>query len=130
MANAEIDNMGRRQFRRVLAKLGLTYDTPPAKVEEFVEGVKEVIRSNPSTRKDYFHVVFNEYEASALQVMVYFFLKVPDWTDELLQKEAINLEILKLAERIGVSFAFPTQSLHIESLPEVPNSHQSSSKEI
>ncbi|HRE89120.1 MAG TPA: hypothetical protein PK095_08265, partial [Myxococcota bacterium] len=32
----------------------------------------------------------------------------------------LNLSILRLAKALGVSFAFPTQTLHLESTPERP----------
>ena len=46
-----------------------------------------------------------------------FFLKVSDWDTELLQKQNIFLEILRLAKRLKVSFAFPTRTLDIPHLP-------------
>ena len=52
--------------------------------------------------------------SSALEIMVYFFLDVPDWSVELKQRGAIYLQILKKAEDMGISFAFPTRTLHIE----------------
>ena len=94
-----------------------TYDTPPAKVEAFIEGVKKVIQQNSFTRKDYYHVVFNKYADSCLEIMIYCFLEVKNWSEELVQRQNLYLEILKLAERLEVDFAFPTQTLHIESLP-------------
>ncbi|MCB0413105.1 MAG: mechanosensitive ion channel family protein [Bdellovibrionales bacterium] len=117
LANANIDNMGIREFRRTVMNLGVTYDTKPEKVEEFVDRIKKIILENEFTRKDKLHVIFKEYGDFSLNIMVYFFLKVPDWSQELLEKERINMSILKLAENIGVNFAFPTQSIHVESLP-------------
>ena len=32
----------------------------------------------------------------------------------------MNLDILRLAEELGVEFAFPTQTLHVASLPGQP----------
>ena len=77
-----------------------------------------IVKANPHTRKDYFHVVFNEYGDSSLQVMLYCFLNVPDWATELVERQNIYLEIFRLADDLGVEFAFPTQTLHVESLPE------------
>lgn len=124
LMNAKVDNMGRRQYRRLRTTLGLTYDTPPAKLKAFVDGIKEIILKHPQTRKDYFHVVFNDYGPSSLDVMLYMFFEVPDWTEELLAREQVLTEILTLAESIGVSFAFPTQTLHIESMPTDGSSRQ------
>jgi MscS family membrane protein len=119
LATKEVDNMGRREFRRVREILGITYDTPPEKIEAFLEGIKNIIKVNPYTRKDYFHVVFNGYGDSSLNILLYFFLKVPDWSIELIEKQNILVEILRLAKELNISFAFPTQTLHIETSPEL-----------
>jgi MscS family membrane protein len=80
--------------------------------------VKNIIKANPHTVKDFFQVSFSGYGASGLQVLLYAFLKVPNWSAELEEQQNIYLEILRLAEKIGVEFAFPTQTLHMESFPE------------
>ena len=117
LANANIDNMGKRRYRRIKAFFGLTYDTPPEKMEAFLEGVRNIIEANPYTRKDYYHIVFNEYGDFSLQVMLYCFLKVPDWATELVERQNIYLEVLRLAKKLEVDFAFPTQSVHVDSFP-------------
>ncbi len=121
LATKEVDNMGRREYRRVREVIGVTYDTPPEKLEAFLEGIKNIIKSNGSTRKDFFHVVFSGYGDSSLNILLYFFLKVPDWSSELVEKQNVFVEILRLAHDLEVSFAFPTQTLHIESSPDKDN---------
>ncbi|NCN25978.1 mechanosensitive ion channel family protein [bacterium] len=114
VANAHIDNMGRRKYRRVYTRLGVTYDTSPDKMKKFVDGIREIIKKFPTTRKDLYHIYFNEYGASCLEVMVYFFLKVPSWAEELKDREAVFAEIYQLADQLQVEFAFPTQTIHLE----------------
>ncbi|MEM9400532.1 MAG: mechanosensitive ion channel family protein, partial [Verrucomicrobiota bacterium] len=121
LATSSIDNMGKREYRRVRTILGVTYDTPPDKIEAFLEGIKNIIKANKYTRKDYFHVVFSDFGASSLDILLYFFLIVPDWSQELVQRQNVYLEIIRLANELGVDFAFPTQSLHIETFPEKQN---------
>ncbi len=118
LATANIDNMGARQFRRVKTVLGVAYDTPPEKMEAFLAGIINIIENNPFTRKDYYHVVFNDYADCSLNILVYFFLKVPDWAAELVERQNIFLEIHRLAHELDVEFAFPTQTLHVGSFPE------------
>lgn len=115
-----IDNMGQRAFRRVFTKVGLRYDTPPERIEAFLEGVKQILLANPDTRKDYFHVVFHDFADSHLSIMLYFFVHTPDWSTELVARQRVLLEIVRLAHTLGVEFAFPTQSLRVESTPEHP----------
>ncbi len=115
---ANIDNLGVREFRRTNFTVNLTYDTTPEQMEAFVEGVRAVLQANPHTRKDYYEVHMSGFGASSLDVMVYFFLKVPGWSDELREKHNVLLEIMRLARDVGVHFAFPTQTLHVAEVAE------------
>jgi len=116
--NAAVDNMGRRKYRRIRSFVSITYDTPAEKIEAFLEGIKNILLANPTTRKDYFNVVLHELGAHSLEIMLYFFLKVPGYPGELIERQRIFLEIIRLAEAMEVRMAFPTQTLHVESLPE------------
>lgn len=117
LANAKVDNYGQREFRRCFVTIGLTYDTTPEQMQAFCEGVRAVIRANEFTRKDSYEVHMSGFGDSSLDVMVYFFFKCSTWTDELREKHNVFLEIMRLARDVGASFAFPTQSLHLESVP-------------
>lgn len=122
IADSVVDNLGRRTARRTRFNLGLVYDTSPEEIEAFVEGVKNIILSNPYTRKDYYQAYFNGYQDSSLQILVNFFLKVSNWDEELLQKQNIYLEILRLGKELNISFAFPTQTIEVSQLPNVKQS--------
>ena len=118
MANTQVDNYGARQFRRVRIMLSLPYDTPPEKIEAFCEGVRELIRLQPFTRKDYYHVYLNQMAASSLDVLLYLFFETPDWSTELRERHRLFLDILDLAKRLGVEFAFPTQTVWLAQSPD------------
>ena len=117
VANAHIDNMGQREFRRIRTNISVTYDTPPLKIERFSAGIKDIVSNHPHTRKDTFHVVFNEFASSSLDILFYVFVKVSSWEMELKAKQEMYLDIVRLAEKLEINFAFPTQTVHVESLP-------------
>ncbi len=50
--------------------------------------------------------------------MLYFFFKCDTWSQELRARHEIYLDILRLAGELKVSFAFPTQTLHVDSMAE------------
>ena len=114
MVNTQVDNYGVRQYRRAKIMLSITYSTPPEKIDAFCEGIRELIRLHPYTRKDYYHVYFNKFGASSLDILLYLFFEVPDWSTELRERHRLFVDILRLADRIGVEFAFPTQTLWLE----------------
>lgn len=120
IANATIDNIGKRKYRRTRFTLGVTYSTSPDQIQQFVKGIQDILKSHPKT-KDNFNVAFSGFADSSLSVFVNFFLQVSDWTGELEEREVIYLSILKLATSLGVDFAFPSQSLYFENnLPSKP----------
>ncbi|MCB0393820.1 MAG: mechanosensitive ion channel family protein [Bdellovibrionales bacterium] len=120
LMNVNIDNLGLRTGRRITATFGVTYDTPPEKLEAFMEGIKQIILAQPHTNKKDFHVAFNNYGNSSLDIVVYCLSMLPDLGSELMTRQNIFLEVLKLAKDLEISFAFPTQTLHIDSDPEHP----------
>ncbi|GAA5021734.1 hypothetical protein GCM10011506_02270 [Marivirga lumbricoides] len=121
LADMSVDNHGMRQYRRFYTNITLTYDTPPHLIEIFVEGLKKIVEEHPHTRKDYYNIYFNNMSAYSLDIMFYIFFDVPTWGEELEHKENILLSIMRLAKNLGVQFAFPTQTLHMENFPGQPS---------
>ena len=117
LATTNIDNMGRRDYRRIKTYISIQYDTPPDKIEAFIEGIRQIILANEFTWKDYFHIYLNQFNASSLDVLFYAFVETDDWGIELRERGRLFLEIIRLAEKLGVEFAFPTQTLHVDSFP-------------
>ena len=115
LADMTINNYGLRIYRRFRTSIGITYDTPPESIELFIENLREIILNHPNTRKDNFEVHLSGLGHHSIDILFYLFLDVPNWTEELKTKHEILLEIIKTAKRLGISFAFPTTSVHIES---------------
>ena len=114
VANAAVDNYGMRKYRRCVTTLGVTYDSSPDQIQAFVEGIRAILKNNELVRQDAYEVHFRDFGASALEIMLYFFFEVSSWTDELRGRQQVFLEIMRLAKRLNVDFAFPTQTLHVE----------------
>lgn len=118
LLTAVVDNMGRRQYRRWTTKLGVAYHTTPDQLEALTEGIRELIRTHPYTRKDYFQVYVTGLADSAIEILVYTFFTTPDWGRELRERQRLILDMLRLCEALGVEIAFPTQTLHVVNVNE------------
>ncbi|MEM9298025.1 MAG: mechanosensitive ion channel family protein [Bacteroidota bacterium] len=118
ITNQTIDNHGLRKYRRFMTTIALTYDTPPTLIDIFVQGLEEIVKHHPKTRKDYYEIHFNDMGDSSLNVLFYIFFDVPSWSEELRSRHEVLLEIVVLADKMGINFAFPTQTLHMETFPE------------
>lgn len=117
VADMVVNNYGLRQYRRFSTTISLTYDTPPELIEKFVEGLKGIVARHEVTRKDYYEIHLNGMGAHSLDILFYIFFEAPSWSEELKSKHEILLEVLKLVKVLGVRFAFPTQTLHLEEMP-------------
>lgn len=113
LVRAQVDNYGRRTYRRWKTYIGVQYDTPPEKLLAFAEGIRELVRRHPYTRKDYYQVWCNDFADSSLNILLYVFHQVPDWSTELRERERLFVDIVRLADRLGVQFAFPTRTVHL-----------------
>lgn len=119
ITNANVDNFGLRNRRRCKLVLGLTYDTSPDLLQAYVEGVRAILAAHPDVEKTYEVHVYNLGD-SAIEILVYYHLIVPGWHEELSARSQNILEFMRLAQHLGVSFAFPSTSLYLESTPEHP----------
>lgn len=111
-----IDNYGARHYRRIKIMLGLTYSTTAEQMQAFVEGLRAIVAAHPLSRKDKYEIHFNNYGAYSLDVLFYVFVDAPSWSEELKARHEMFLSILELAKTLRVEFAFPTQTLHLDSM--------------
>ena len=117
LADSTIDNHGLRAYRRFFTQIALTYDTPTELIEVYVAGLRQIVESHPNTRKDYYEIHLNDMADSSLNVMFYIFFEVPSWSEELRARHEVIVQIIDLARTLGVNFAFPTQTIQVETLP-------------
>jgi MscS family membrane protein len=113
-----IDNLGMRVYRRYQTSISLTYDTPVDLIETYVQGLRQIILMHPKTRKDSFEVYLNDMAPSSLNILMNVFFIDEGWSAELKGRHEVISEAIRLAELLKIRFAFPTQTLHIETMPD------------
>lgn len=117
VAAETITNLSRFTNRRVEQVIGLTYDTTPAQMREIVAEIRRIIESKPEVNAPDTHVYFRDFGASSLDLWIVYMFKSPDFAPHMRVRQQINLEIMEAISARGLSFAFPTQTLHVASLP-------------
>lgn len=98
--------------RRVVFKLGLTYDTPAEKMEKVPGLVQGIIEGMPDTRFDRCH--FLEFGDSSLNVEAVYFVLTPDNNRYMDLQQGINLRLMRVFKENGLEFAYPTQTLYLK----------------
>lgn len=117
LVNMNITNHGVRTYRRYATSLGLTYDTPREKIEAFVNGARKIAIDHPLSKDDSVIVQFHEMADSSLNVFFAVIYETPAYDKWLEARQEVFLAVMKLAEELEVSFAFPSTSVYLESMP-------------
>ncbi|OHX66849.1 mechanosensitive ion channel family protein [Flammeovirga pacifica] len=112
-ADNDINNMGKRQFRRFKSMLTIEYGTPPDKIRAFIDGIKSCIDQHSTTRKEGYQVRLFQFSSSSIDVYLNVFFETDDYDIELKSREEMMFSIMEVAQKVGVNFAFPTQTIHL-----------------
>jgi len=118
LANSAITNWSRMTMRRIKMTVGLTYDTNSTQMQNILTQVRQMLKDDPDINDKTILVNFTDFQDSALGVFCYFFTNTTNWQEYLIVRERMNLNIMKIVEDNKAAFAFPSQSVYIESMPD------------
>ncbi|MFU8829317.1 MAG: mechanosensitive ion channel family protein [Phycisphaerales bacterium] len=123
-----IENVSARAFIRRMLDVTITYDTPPEKIREAVQVIKDLLASadlaEPFRMDDRPpRVYFNEFNSDSLNISVayWYFLDADagrDWWGYLEHGEKFNHKLFEAFAEAGIDFAFPTQTLYLAGDPD------------
>ena len=116
MANANLTNVSHRPSIKTEMNIGVTYDTPAAKVERAMQIIDGVYRPHPKTVD--LIVSFNKFESSSLNILVVHWWGSTDVKEYLASFRQLNLELKRLFDSEGIEFAFPTRTIHLKQEPQ------------
>ena len=113
-----VENPSRMLNRRIYETVGIRYDDAK-KMPAIIDAVKQMLQNHPDIDTSNTLIVnFNSFGASSLDFFIYTFTKTTDWIEYHKVKQAVLLEVLDIVHQQGADCAFPTQTLHVASLPE------------
>jgi MscS family membrane protein len=117
VAGESIVNLSRFTGRRVEQVLGLTYDTTAQQMDELVTEVRRLLQAEPEIDPTSIICYFRDYNSSSLDIWIVFNVIDPDFHRHMQLRQRLNLAFMRAVEARGLSFAFPTQTVHVASLP-------------
>ncbi len=110
----EITNVTLEPNTRIILKLGLTYETPPEKIELANSILKDIVNTNQDEIDEKHFISFNDFGDFSLGItFVYFIRKEGDFFNT---QNKISMQILKRFNENGLEFAFPTQTIYKKEL--------------
>lgn len=117
VAAEAITNLSRFTGRRVEQVFGLTYNTRSDQMAALVADIRALVLAEPGVDPASVNCYFRDFSASSLDVWLVYLAKDADFARHMELRQRLNLAIMRLVESRGLSFAFPTQTLHVASLP-------------
>ena len=118
VASESIVNLSRFTGRRVEQVIGLTYETTAAQMEEVVGEFRRLILAEQEVDPTSVICYFRDCNASSLDIWMVYVVKDPDFHKHMQLRQRLSLAFMRTVETRGLSFAFPTQTVHVATLPE------------
>ncbi|MBF0274620.1 MAG: mechanosensitive ion channel, partial [Nitrospinae bacterium] len=125
LADQPITNWSKMRIRRIKMLIGVEYRTTGAQLEKIVSDILAYLENNPEiaqpkNSKAKLMVHLAEFASSSVNIDLYYFTKTTNWQEWRRIKHENMLEFMKIVEKNGAAFAFPSQSIYVEQLPEEP----------
>lgn len=114
LVDSELDNLSLRTHRRAKFNVSLTYETTPQQFKKIVHEIQLFIENHPHTLKGETRVRVYDFEPSAVNIMVFYFVDTMDYDVYLDVRQEINFRIMDIVESNGSSFAYPTRTVHMK----------------
>ncbi len=120
-AEQSVTNYTRRHHRRIRWLIGLEYKTSIEQLKAIREDISNLILNDSNFAKNEnsgFFVRIDSFSESSIDMLVQAFTVTNDWGEFLKAKENLAVQIIEIIDKNSSGFAFPSQSLYIESFPE------------
>jgi len=122
VADASIINITVEPMRRVVMKIGLTYDTTPEQMKSAMKLLSQMPSKVKFVSPNDLIVNFSDFTDSALVItFIYCIEKEGDIGGT---TSNVNMEVLTSFNNAGYNFAFPTQTIYLEKGEEAENGEQ------
>ena len=112
LTNSRVRNYKRMEKRRVVFKLGVTYQTSLQQLKEIPLIITGIIKKINDTAFDRAH--FSSYGDFSLIFEVVYYVIGSDYNKYMNIQQEINLEIMEEFEKRRIEFAYPTQTIFLE----------------
>jgi len=112
LTESRVRNYQMMRKRRVLFRLGVTYDTSFENLKEIPGIIEKVIKGIDDTTFDRAH--FFSYGDFSLVFEIVYYVMAPEYNKYMDIQQKINLAIKEEFDKRGIEFAFPSQTLYLK----------------
>jgi MscS family membrane protein len=118
LSEMRIETFAARDRCRLFATIGVVYDTSAAQLRAVLEGFEQTLRSHPQVWTENVAVRFIGFGASSLDIEVMSWFTTPSWDEFKVIRQQVLIGFMEVVEKAGTAFAYPTQTIHVASLPK------------
>ena len=111
LTEARVQNFKRLAERRSIFSIGVLYETSQSKLKKIPSIIEKIVQS--AQKKRFYRTHFKGFGDSALMFEVSYYVQSNDYTEFMNIQQKINLDIFEAFGKEGISFAYPTQTIHI-----------------
>ena len=116
--NIAVENPSRMKNRRIKETIGVRYKDS-RKLPLILDEVRNMLLNHSDIDSTQTLIVnFDSFGASSLDFFIYTFTKTTNWIEFHHIKQDVMLKTLEIIHKHEADCAFPTQTLHLESMPE------------
>jgi MscS family membrane protein len=108
-----LENFGARDQIRLLAILGLRYETEPDQLRWILSALRRELIRHPRVAHEDSRARFVAFGASSLDVEVAAYIKTTEWTEFLAVREDLYLRFIEIVREGGSGLAFPSQTVYL-----------------
>lgn len=113
LATNPVRNFTRRESRRILFTIGITYECTPAMLRAALEAAREIVKADPAATPEEPDVRFSKFGDSSLDIMVHCYVVNRGWSEWLAAQERMMLAIYERFGQLGIPFAYPAMTVHM-----------------
>ncbi len=120
LSDNSLVNYSLMTHRRIYWLIGVEYRTTVDQLRGIRDGIDAYIHESDvfdTTPAVSTFVRIDRFSDSSIDILIYCFTKTTVWGEWLAIKETLACEIKRIVETAGASFAFPSQSVYVETLP-------------
>lgn len=120
LSDNSLVNYSLMTHRRIYWLIGVEYRTTVDQLRSIRDGIDTYIHESDvfdTTPAVSTFIRIDRFSDSSIDILIYCFTKTTVWGEWLAIKETLACEIKRIVETAGASFAFPSQSVYVETLP-------------
>ena len=120
LSDNSLTNFSEMTHRRIYWMIGVEYRTSVDQLREIRDRIEAYVVeneefANPSEVSTFVRI--DKFNDSSIDIMLYCFTRTTKWGEWLEIKERLAYRIMEIVEGAGSGFAFPSQSVYVETMP-------------